>query len=74
MDIAKVVELVDNTEYLNFRNIEKPDDAWQYEGQSRKQREANIVPVRNSKSDPKIHRNSYCSCGSGLKFKKCCGK
>ena len=26
------------------------------------------------RSAPKIGRNDPCSCGSGLKFKKCCGK
>lgn len=25
-------------------------------------------------SDPKIGRNDPCSCGSGKKYKKCCGK
>jgi preprotein translocase subunit SecA len=31
-----------------------------------------IVPVRNSKTDPKIQRNDPCPCGSGKKFKQCC--
>lgn len=30
-------------------------------------------PVRNSKQNPKQQRNYGCNCGSGLKFKKCCG-
>ncbi len=32
---------------------------------------AKTVPVR---TEPKIGRNDQCSCGSGLKYKKCCGK
>jgi hypothetical protein len=30
------------------------------------------LPIKNTQ--PKKGRNSPCSCGSGLKFKKCCGK
>lgn len=33
-----------------------------------------VIPVRNSKTDPKIQRNEPCPCGSGQKHKKCCGK
>jgi hypothetical protein len=33
--------------------------------------DSNIVPVRTG---PKIGRNDPCTCGSGKKFKKCCGK
>ncbi len=29
------------------------------------------VPIR---VEPKIGRNQACPCGSGAKFKKCCGK
>ncbi|MDD3225885.1 MAG: SEC-C metal-binding domain-containing protein [Clostridium sp.] len=29
------------------------------------------VPIKN---DPKIGRNDSCPCGSGKKYKKCCGK
>ena len=31
----------------------------------------NTVPIRN---EPKIGRNEPCPCGSGKKYKKCCGK
>ena len=31
----------------------------------------NIVPVRKEK---KVNRNDPCPCGSGKKYKKCCGK
>ncbi|MDR3595472.1 SEC-C metal-binding domain-containing protein [Clostridium sp.] len=29
------------------------------------------LPIKN---DPKIGRNDSCTCGSGKKYKKCCGK
>jgi hypothetical protein len=29
-------------------------------------------PVPPPRPSPKIGRNDYCPCGSGLKFKKCC--
>lgn len=35
------------------------------------ERNAIIEPVRTT---PKINNNSLCSCGSGLKYKKCCKK
>ena len=31
-----------------------------------------ITPFKRDK--PKISRNSPCSCGSGKKYKKCCGR
>ena len=37
----------------------------------RKQRYIKLEPVR---TEPKIGRNDLCSCGSGKKYKKCCGK
>jgi uncharacterized protein YecA (UPF0149 family) len=31
-------------------------------------------PVTYTRGKPKIGRNNPCPCGSGKKFKKCCGK
>ena len=42
-----------------------------YSHLSKAEREAIIIPVR---TELKIQRNELCSCGSGKKFKKCCGK
>ena len=51
--------------------------------QERKKREAIIsdddapipdVPVEQAQAEDKVGRNDPCSCGSGKKFKKCCGK
>ena len=32
-----------------------------------------LVSMRRT-TPPKTERNSPCHCGSGIKFKKCCGK
>ncbi|MDC0274063.1 SEC-C metal-binding domain-containing protein [Planctomycetaceae bacterium] len=39
-------------------------DHWDYRG--------DFDTIRNL--DPKIGRNDPCRCGSGKKYKKCCGK
>jgi hypothetical protein len=41
-----------------------------YSHLTKKEQEAVIVPVR---SEPKFQRNDPCPCGSGKKYKKCCG-
>ena len=33
-----------------------------------------LMPPRSDRPSPKIGRNEPCPCGSGKKFKKCCGK
>ncbi len=51
-------------EIANFKNIE---DTWYYD-------EGQIVgtgPI--TRTQPKVGRNEPCPCGSGKKFKKCCG-
>lgn len=30
------------------------------------------TPEQYIRSEPKMHRNDYCNCGSGNKYKKCC--
>jgi len=35
---------------------------------------ARAAPLRPVISPPKIGRNSLCPCGSGRKYKRCCGK
>lgn len=48
--------------------FKKVDGCWQYvDGEIQKQK-----PF--TRNDTKINRNDPCSCGSGKKFKKCCGK
>lgn len=36
------------------------------------ERNKEVKPVRNSKTDPKIGRNEPCPCKSGSKYKNCC--
>ena len=50
----------------------KQYDDWLYSHLSKKEREADIKPIRNSKDNPKIGRNELCPCGSGKKYKRCC--
>ena len=50
----------------------KQYDDWRYNHLSKKEREADIEPIRNSKDNPKIGRNELCPCGSGKKYKRCC--
>ena len=55
------------------------DDAKQF-AQTEHQRAAAMAPQRTSPAapivnkEPKVGRNDPCPCGSGLKYKKCCGK
>ncbi|SFC42860.1 SEC-C metal-binding domain-containing protein [Clostridium uliginosum] len=44
---------------------------WKYKGASINERRGNITTVKTEKS---VGRNDLCICGSGKKFKKCCGK
>lgn len=71
-------ETFDHHEVARFRKDEK--DRWFFvEGDSHVHREgdhhhhhhARIEPL--VRASPKIGRNDPCSCGSGKKFKKCCG-
>ena len=50
----------------------KQCEDWRYSHLSKKEREADIKPIRNSKDNPKIGRNELCPCGSGKKYKRCC--
>ena len=40
----------------------------------RKQREIKVVHTPITNAEPKIGRNEPCPCGSGKKYKNCCGK
>lgn len=49
-------------------NFTKVDGVWYFEtGEA-------VSPKPVVREGPKIGRNDPCPCGSGLKFKKCCGK
>ncbi len=45
----------------------KQNDVWLYES-------GNVTPTTVVRAAPKVGRNDPCPCGSGKKFKQCCGK
>jgi SEC-C motif-containing protein len=47
--------------------FKKVNDEWLYD-------EGTIVPKTIVRSGPKVGRNDPCPCGSGKKYKHCCGK
>lgn len=82
--LEKMINIIDHQfsqepQQSNFLKFEKPEipeiffEDMKYSHLTRKQREAKIISVRNSKTDPKIDRNALCPCGSGRKHKRCCG-
>ena len=52
---------------MPYHNITMP-----YHNHYARNPDPNIKPVR-SKNTPRIGRNDKCPCGSGKKYKKCCG-
>jgi SEC-C motif-containing protein len=47
--------------------FKKQDGKWFYE-------EGDVIPNTIVRSGPKIGRNAPCPCGSGKKYKHCCGR
>jgi SEC-C motif domain protein len=47
-------------------DFEKIDGKWYY-------KDGRTVPSTVVRSAPKVGRNDPCPCGSGKKYKKCCG-
>ena len=60
-------------EMFEYKNLERYDDLL-YPPVPKKLQDCVVIPVRDSKSNPKINRNSTCPCGSGKKYKNCCLK
>ncbi len=56
----------DNSEY------DDEYDKWDYEDDDYDEMEYKQEPYR--RTEPKVGRNDPCPCGSGKKYKKCCGK
>ena len=66
---------------LILDSITAPDDDSCIDNTATAQQSRNAAPERpgpaaapnsNLRPPPKVGRNDYCPCGSGLKFKKCC--
>ena len=49
----------------------RPQKLTDYVGQEQIKEKLKSEPVKNEK---KVGRNSLCPCGSGKKYKQCCGK
>lgn len=54
-------------EYHELSDFVKIDGVWYY-------KEGKLVPSTVVRSEAKVGRNDPCPCGSGKKYKKCCGK
>ncbi|MEA2013019.1 MAG: preprotein translocase subunit SecA [Verrucomicrobiota bacterium] len=61
-----------NLEHETIDEIEQFDNAQTESEQPEQPQQKKIKPVK--RQQPKIGRNDPCPCGSGKKFKKCCGK
>lgn len=54
-------------EHHEIAEFERQDDRWYFKDGKAPQ------PVQAVRRGPKIGRNDPCTCGSGKKYKKCCG-
>jgi hypothetical protein len=52
----------------------EPDDPLEDDGEAGPDGPEDYVPVEPYRAPPKVGRNEPCVCGSGKKFKKCCGR
>ncbi|VAW73436.1 hypothetical protein MNBD_GAMMA15-1286 [hydrothermal vent metagenome] len=55
-------------EHHEVSRFQKTDGVWLYSGGK------DVGPVQFRRDAPKTGRNEPCPCGSGKKYKKCCGK
>jgi preprotein translocase subunit SecA len=56
---------------------QSPPKAWEVllgVGEARSSRRSQAAPVRMAGPPQKVGRNDPCPCGSGKKYKKCCGR
>jgi SEC-C motif-containing protein len=66
--IARYAAQGKDCEHCESAYFKKLDGAWRFiDGKI-----ANEEPYR--RAEPKVGRNEPCPCGSGKKYKKCCGK
>ena len=47
---------------------------WQHEIDHLNGHQKTMLPLTQIPHNQKIGRNQYCPCGSGVKYKRCCGK
>jgi SEC-C motif-containing protein len=72
-DNTGVVEFTATYEQAGLRdvhheigNFKKKDGVWYYV-------DGSVIPTTIVRTAPKVGRNDPCPCGSGKKYKKCCG-
>lgn len=66
--IARFESDGEEKEHHEMAEFEKADDTWYFvDGKP-------VGPQTYVRSEPKVGRNDPCPCGSGRKFKKCCGR
>ena len=66
--IARYAEAGEDREHHEIAEFKKADGRWYFfDGQAPR-------PATFVRSKPKIGRNAPCPCGSGKKYKKCCGR
>jgi SEC-C motif-containing protein len=64
--IARFIEKGDNREHHEAGQFKRKDGSWYFtEGKMVRPKPLAVT---------KVGRNDPCTCGSGLKYKKCCGK
>lgn len=65
-----MIENKKNTE-IEFDELNEPKHAGHVHGPGCNHHHHALRPIE--RTEPKIGRNDPCTCGSGKKFKKCCG-
>jgi SEC-C motif-containing protein len=53
--------------------FQRVDGLWRYVEGKVKQLDSGAAPVKPRHASARVGRNTPCSCGSGQKFKRCCG-
>lgn len=70
-DLMESIDMLYRTQPYDFEMVKHGMDIL-YPPVPKSLRGKQVVPVRDSKVDPKIQRNDPCPCGSGNKYKRCC--
>ena len=66
------IGLIYHKEAMQHLEMIKQCEDFKYSHLTTKEMNADIKPIRDSKTNPKIGRNEPCPCGSGKKYKRCC--
>lgn len=64
---------LNSLEFYDEKEIRKRQERWEREDRKRAERELKEEEELLHSGSPKVGRNAPCPCGSGKKYKKCCG-